>query len=675
MARTQILVSGAHYQEPFDYLQLRFGIAEKAISFDLSGYEMLAKGEIEQHISILDFENILQYVDVPMISSTEQVANQRSKPLRSRIQQDGDGRTDVQAVFELLRHKGVQTILEITVDDLGHPAHSDSAIEKALCWGNPPQTMNVEVWNWKKVEISPDLIFKVASDVTSVQLYWSGRNAVLRAWSEEEGLPKLARLRHIALHVQHGCLEPHQRVEENIKVFRERLIKQTARARASEILTELQEEIDKQFYNQSSNRKLKEGVKERLVETGKDFRDTLQLELAKAIAQISRVKTETPKNMGKEEKKIAVDRAKQSIKTFVSLEKKIESDGDIYAAFKQSKLRAKMRAKEIALAMASPYFDLDIEVYYPGGSRRTYNHAAQSADGYLEEPQKHEWIQCMTEFRQLLYNAEKSFFKRSENEDHLKKAVKDTGGPITVAIIDDGIEVTEIRFDKSIVITGRSFFPKPLERSSDKNTYLPWYLSSKGHSTIMASQIHRIAPKANLCFLKLQNSYHPQSNKRQITIKSAAQAIREAIRRKVHIISMSWTITPPSNETVSEKEDMKELEQAISDALTANILMFCSASDEGANQTATYPSKAQPGNIFKIGGADANGGLYDRVGDISVVDFILPGQLVASEDLTDSALSKQYWSGSSVATSLAAGLAALILYCARRSGCFRAFLM
>ncbi|KAL2287039.1 hypothetical protein FJTKL_06063 [Diaporthe vaccinii] len=272
----------------------------------------------------------------------------------------------------------------------------------------------------------------------------------------------------------------------------------------------------------------------------------------------------------------------------------------------------------------------------------------------------------MTEFRQLLYNAEKSFCKSNENRELLKKAVDETDGPITVALIDDGIEVTEIRFDKSIVITGRSFYPKPQERTSDKSTYLPWYLSSKGHSTIMASQIHRVAPKANLCFLKLQDSYHPQSNKRQITIKSAAQAIREATRRKVHIISMSWTITPPSNETESEQQDIKDLEAAIAEASAENILMFCSASDEGANQSATYPSKAQPGKIFKIGGADANGWLCDRVGDISMVDFILPGQLVASDDLTDSALSKQqYWSGSSVATALAAGLAALILYCAQ----------
>ena len=65
----------------------------------------------------------------------------------------------------------------------------------------------------------------------------------------------------------------------------------------------------------------------------------------------------------------------------------------------------------------------------------------------------------------------------------MKKAVLKTGGPITVALIDDGIEVTEIRFDKSIMMTGRSFSPKPMEKSSDKNAYFPWYLSSKGHST------------------------------------------------------------------------------------------------------------------------------------------------------------------------------------------------
>lgn len=650
---------------------------EKAISFDLSGYESLTRSEIEQHISILEFESTLQYVNIPKISSTEQVAPHRPRApkTRTRPRQDGHGRTDVQTVFERLRKKGVDTILEVTGDDSGDPAHSDWAIEKALCGEDSSQTMNVESWKWKTLDVSPDLIHKVAIDATSVQLYWSGKNAVLRAWSEVEGLPKMTKLRHIGLYVQNGFLEPYERIEDNIKEFCERFIKHTARVRASEILTELHDEIEKQFGNRSTQEELREGVKERSVEMGKYFSDMLHTELARAIANVSSSETKTAKHLQKQEKKAAVDKAKQGVKAFVSAEKKQGSKGNgIYVPLKQAKIRAKVKAQDIAVAMASPYFDLDIEVYYPGSSRHTYNQTAQSTDGHLEEPQKHEWIQCMTEFRKLLFNAERIFYKNSENEELLKKAVDTTGGPITVALIDDGIEVTEIKFDESIVLTGRSFSPKPLERSSDKATYYPWYLSSKGHSTIMAGQIHRIAPRANLCFLKLQDSYHQQSNKRQITVKSATQAIREATRRKVHIMSMSWTITPPSNETESEQHDLRELESAIMEASQANILMFCSASDEGANHAATFPSKALPGKIFKIGGADANGGLYDRVGDISVVDFILPGQLVASEDWTESAPSKNHWSGSSVATALAAGLAALILYCARTSRfCFCTF--
>lgn len=122
----------------------------------------------------------------------------------------------------------------------------------------------------------------------------------------------------------------------------------------------------------------------------------------------------------------------------------------------------------------------------------------------------------------------------------------------------------------------------------------------------------------------------------------------------------------PQRLTSSELEDLKELESAIVEASQANILMFCLASDKGAKQVDTFPSKALPDKIFKIGGADANGGLYDRVGDIAAVDFNLPGQLVASEELSETAvgLGTQYWSGSSVAIALAAGLAGLILYCA-----------
>lgn len=126
---------------------------------------------------------------------------------------------------------------------------------------------------------------------------------------------------------------------------------------------------------------------------------------------------------------------------------------------------------------------------------------------------------------------------------------------------------------------------------------------------------------------------------------------------------MSWTITAQtSNE---QSKDFKELGDAIAEAANANILMFCSASDEGAKQTDTYPSKATK-NIFKIGGADIHGNLYKPVGDIDEVEFILPGKLVKTESLSDSTIQNvQYRTGSSIATALAAGLAALILYCAQ----------
>jgi hypothetical protein len=127
---------------------------------------------------------------------------------------------------------------------------------------------------------------------------------------------------------------------------------------------------------------------------------------------------------------------------------------------------------------------------------------------------------------------------------------------------------------------------------------------------------------------------------------------------------MSWTINAPTEEDLND--EFKELERAIIEASQADILMFCSASDEGARQESTYPSKAV-NKIFKIGGADPYGNVYKPVGEPKAVDFILPGKLVKGEDLSDTAVKKvqQYWTGSSVATALAAGLAALILYCAQ----------
>ena len=58
---------------------------------------------------------------------------------------------------------------------------------------------------------------------------------------------------------------------------------------------------------------------------------------------------------------------------------------------------------------------------------------------------------------------------------------------------------------------------------------------------------------------------------------------------------MSWTIDPPKDD-----RERQDLENAVIEAAKANILMFCSASDKGAHDIPTYPSKAATGKIARV---------------------------------------------------------------------------
>ncbi|RAH64892.1 subtilisin-like protein [Aspergillus aculeatinus CBS 121060] len=404
----------------------------KTLFLDLMEKSNLTHKGIRRITSCLKFEDTLQFVALPQITKTEDaqasVTSKTSLKKRQTIQSHG-GRTDMIEVFKLL--VGVKKILEIIVDDLKEPAQSDDCIESIL------SNRGVEVWNWKKIDICSEVIRCAAPDVTKLHLYWSGKNAVLRGWSEKKGIPQLNNLKQITLHI-------------------------------------------------------------------------------------------------------------------------------------------------------------------------------------------------------------------------LQK-----GGSILVALIDDGVDIErdDLLTNNSRMIEGYSFCPQP----DNEKRSIPHYISSGGHGTIMASQIHRICPWAELYVLKLHDQWDSE-RQRRITANSAARAIRQAVKKGVHIISMSWTIVVPPRPLSSDFED---LEAAIGEAQTKGILMFCSASDKGAHQCGTYPSKRIK-SIFTIGAATPDGQPNSRVGDIAAVDYLLPGELVEGEqspDLLDTKV--EYFTGSSIATALAAGLAALILYCAQ----------
>jgi hypothetical protein len=117
---------------------------------------------------------------------------------------------------------------------------------------------------------------------------------------------------------------------------------------------------------------------------------------------------------------------------------------------------------------------------------------------------------------------------------------------------------------------------------------------------------------------------------------------------------MSWTIdgAPP--------EDIAALKTAIENAERDKIIMFCAARDEGKDDAArqVYPYSCAPqDSIIRIGATDQFGTLRPYVP--REIDFSLPGVGLAnlSNEQTDSG------EGSSEATAVGAGLAALVLVC------------
>lgn len=75
----------------------------------------------------------------------------------------------------------MKKIIKVMVIDDGDPCHADSAIEDAL------KGFDVEVWDWKKVDLCSEVICKSTKVVREISLYSSGNNAVLMGWGSAEG--------------------------------------------------------------------------------------------------------------------------------------------------------------------------------------------------------------------------------------------------------------------------------------------------------------------------------------------------------------------------------------------------------------------------------------------------------------------------------------------------------
>jgi len=296
-------------------------------------------------------------------------------------------------------------------------------------------------------------------------------------------------------------------------------------------------------------------------------------------------------------------------------------------AFKE---RVKKHCPNVAVNFISPH---------PSMERSAAQQDAQRA----EQEERHRWLVTMYEFAEFLQNMEKNVDPPLVLEE-----------PITVALIDDGIDINDDELEKKIV-GGRSF----CHRDKEQNLNQPYYVSSGGHGTAMARLICRICPSVRLYVLKL-NEWVVDDGKRQITAESAAKAVKAAVDKGVHIISMSWTI----ERTETNAKGIAELDKAIELAASEGILMFCAATDQGAYMDRSYPAASSTKKLFKIGAAEASGTAIKWLGDQRAVDFIFPGHNVAVKEQQGNGRTEKSTTltGSSVATALASGLAAVILY-------------
>ncbi|KAI0099322.1 hypothetical protein GGR51DRAFT_396279 [Nemania sp. FL0031] len=525
------------------------------------------RSSFEQSFAHMHFDNVLRYVafnKVELHSPPSRDTQLLAK--KSTLQpRPGRGRADLTFFFNWLRNKHVEHILRVIVEDSPERPHSDKAIETCL------KHFQVESLEWRKLDICPETLFNACRVVNHLHLWWSGNRAILRAWSEPEGLAKLENLKTVTLLWNSTeVLESVDVIESYIKDFKTRLAKAVR-----------------------------------------------NFELAKAGSSMRSLTQE-------------LQRTKTGDEGFINAE--------------ATPLRT------ILVESIEENTPMNHNGAAPGGVRvkplSTTNQRNLSA---------HRWLNCMDTFADEIQNVEVP----PTQHDKLKK-------DITVALIDDGVNIS-VPTVAGKVVGGATF-----DRGGpDENGPSPYFLSASGHGTVMADMICRVCPTAKLYVFKLethatQDLITEGQAHNQIVTKSAALAVEAAVARGVDIISISWTVKKPKD--TEQDADLKDLGDAIKRALDAGTLVFCAAGDAGNFSDEEYPYDFDRNRIIRIGAATDDGRPWERSGDTKTLSFIFPGCSVVSRNVRlESAVPSHFRenTGSSVATALAAGLAALVLHCVR----------
>ena len=153
----------------------------------------------KESYKLFNFDPALLYVDFRKLE-LQVPDNPRAA---ERTQDSGAGRRDMVQFFDwLYTDKRVRDIIKVTVEDREGVPHCDEVIIDSL------KRFSIEILDWRKLDLCPDAIQRASAksnNMRELHLWWSGSNAVLRAWSERQGLALLPSLKKIHIYQAQVC--------------------------------------------------------------------------------------------------------------------------------------------------------------------------------------------------------------------------------------------------------------------------------------------------------------------------------------------------------------------------------------------------------------------------------------------------------------------------------------
>ncbi|KAM0293806.1 hypothetical protein ACHAO9_001492 [Fusarium lateritium] len=224
----------------------------------------------------------------------------------------------------------------------------------------------------------------------------------------------------------------------------------------------------------------------------------------------------------------------------------------------------------------------------------------------------------------------------------------DLAEPVRIAILDSGLDP-----ENPFLIEDQQL-PNPRvkeARSFIRGTEPHDVRDEIGHGTHALGLLLKVAPCAEIYVARIARRETLDPN----TYDDIAKAINHAVEQwRVDIISMSFGI----------REYHELMSLAVSNALNSRTLLFAAASNDGANLARAFP--AQYPSVFCIHSTDGNGNpsAFNPTASETDVNFSLLGESVSSHwpaGLNGHPQSVNVMSGTSVATPIAAGLAASVL--------------